>query len=105
MAKKYDIAEKGAFYCNKAVSASVKAYDVKTVDTTGAGDAFFGAALQKLKALTRQQPAEPDDNRLKEIVEFANAAGSLATTQKGAIPALPDYEDIAKLLKEGERLG
>ena len=31
---------------------------------------------------------------LREIVSFANAAGTLTTTRSGAIPALPSLEEI-----------
>ena len=34
-------------------------------------------------------PTIPDDATLAEICRFANAVGALATTERGAIPALP----------------
>ena len=63
---------KGA-YCRNAVCAgALPTFDVPTVDTTGAGDAFMGAIHFLLKGKT----------------------GSLTTTKGGAIPAMPAMEEI-----------
>lgn len=68
-------------------------YDVPCVDTTGAGDAFWGALLFRL--LSGGKPAQAySAEELRGFLEFANAAGSLATTKKGAIPALPGEREI-----------
>ena len=36
---------------------------------------------------------------LHDAVDFANAVGSLATTRKGAIPAMPRLEEVMALIK------
>lgn len=72
-------------------------YRVETVDTTGAGDAFCGAVLYQLLGLP--DPAACTMEQLAEIVAFANAAGALSTTQKGAIPAMPTLDQIEQLQK------
>lgn len=81
----------GAYYRNNACCGAVPAFKVKVVDTTGAGDAFMGAALWRLKEYTIDEVANIE---LRDIVAFANAAGSLTTTHSGAIPSLPTYEEI-----------
>ncbi len=98
------LGKNGAFYCNRASHGILEAYDVKTIDTTGAGDTFFGSVLWLLKGKTREELAAVENPELEEIVSFGNAAGSLTTTKKGAIPAMPDYEKILKLLKSEETL-
>lgn len=95
------LGEKGAFYCNKTANGLLRAFDVQTVDTTGAGDAFFGAVLWKLKDKTKEQISNLSDSELKEIVLFGNAAGSLTTTKKGAIPAMPNYNSVCELIDKG----
>ena len=68
-------------------------FDVACVDTTGAGDAFWGACLYWMIKNNK----ELDDytaQDMTELMDFANAAGSLATTQKGAIPAMPTKQQI-----------
>lgn len=54
------------------------------VDTTGAGDAFYGAVLANLDAIFSKglQPTMP---ALTEILEVANRMGALATQKEGAI--------------------
>lgn len=59
-------------------------FRVNAVDTTGAGDAFVGALLVGILEHWGDHLTY-----LKDILCFANAAGALATTQRGAIPALP----------------
>lgn len=67
------------------------AHDVSVVDTVGAGDAFCGALAARLAA--------GDD--LTTAARYANAAGALATTRAGAVPAMPDAAAIGALLRDG----
>lgn len=80
--------EKGsAVYYRKALH-KVKAFKVDAIDTTGAGDAFFGAFLAQL--YTSQKALESfTTDELKAYLRKANACGALATTKKGAIGSLP----------------
>jgi len=66
---------------------------VKTVDATGAGDAF-AAALSVALA---------EGQSLEEAGSFANAAAALATTKVGAQSALPTRAEVKKLLRSVER--
>lgn len=68
----------------------VPAHAVKVVDTAGAGDAFIGA----LGARWASNGKRPGFDRLVEAVEFASAAGSLATTKRGTIPSIPTRAEI-----------
>lgn len=94
----------GSMIWNRRGSAAAKAYTVDCLDTTGAGDAFWGAALTWL--LEHELDAEDlSTDELMELADFANAAGSLATTKKGAIPAMPDREAILGCMKREGRIG
>jgi len=73
-------------------------YDVKTIDTTGAGDAFLGGFLFKIRPYFGRLQ-ELTFEELHDAVDFANAVGSLATTRKGAIPAMPRLEEVMALIK------
>ena len=64
------------------------AFAVEVVDTTGAGDAFCGALAARLAA----------GDELQAAVRWAAAAGALATTVVGAVPAQPRAEAIRALL-------
>jgi fructokinase len=85
---------KGAYFRCSAGSGSSPAYDVKTVDTTGAGDSFLGAVLYRLRDKSRAELNTMVRDELADIIDFANAAGSLSTAKKGAIPALPCAAEI-----------
>jgi fructokinase len=95
---------KGAFYFCADGEGSLSTYDVKTIDTTGAGDAFFGAILFKLQKKTREELRKIDKDELADIADFGNAAGSLATTKRGAIPALPGAAAIERCRKTVGRM-
>ncbi|MDR1232376.1 MAG: carbohydrate kinase [Spirochaetaceae bacterium] len=88
---------KGAFFLCRDGTGLLPAYDVPTVDTTGAGDAFLGAVLFKLRGKRRADVRSVTRDELADIVRFANAAGSLATTKPGGIPAMPSPEAVAQL--------
>lgn len=79
-----------------------KCYEnVKTIDTTGAGDAFFGACLHKLLEtnLNFQSLAE---QTCMDIIRFASAAAALVTTKKGALKSMPTNKEIDALIKQDE---
>ena len=91
--------EKGAYYQNKMGGGLVPTFDVETVDTTGAGDAFWGAVLHQLRGKTAAELAQMPSQQLQQVVRFGNAAGSLTTMKSGAIPAMPTQEEIEACLK------
>ena len=66
----------------------------QVIDTTGAGDAFVGGLLAKL--------SQSDDwcswSQVEAAVHWGNACGALATTQKGAMTALPSLQQLTELV-------
>lgn len=85
---------KGCFYRYKGGTGRIGTYDVKVVDTTGAGDAFLGGMLYRLCDKTLDEINSLDKKEFEDIIRFANAVGALATTKKGAIPAMPQLEEV-----------
>jgi fructokinase len=73
----------------------VPSIPVTAVDTTGAGDGFVAGFLAGL--LERDAW---DDEALVAICRFANAVGAIATTERGAIPALPTRERVEAALRQ-----
>lgn len=84
----------GAFYYTRRYSGIIPTYDVRTVDTNGAGDAFFGAVHYRLRGKTLAQIQNLSREELTDLISFANAAGALTTTRPGAMPAMPVLEEI-----------
>ncbi|MCL7031020.1 hypothetical protein MKW94_010217 [Papaver nudicaule] len=87
--------DKGCRYFTKSFKGTVKGFAVNTVDTTGAGDAFVGSLLC---SLAKDPSLYENEGKLKETLTLANACGAICTTQKGAIPALPDTAAAQKLI-------
>ncbi len=73
-------------------------FTMATVDTTGAGDAFVAGMLVSLLEQGLTTPDALEQVGAGRLLRFANASGALATTQRGAIPALPTYTQIQELL-------
>ena len=68
-------------------------YDTPILDTTGAGDAFFGCALSCLLK-DEAHWKKPTSDFLIDILDSANAAGALCCSHYGAMPAMPTAEEI-----------
>ena len=88
---------KGCTYLTPTFSGSLGGFAVESVDTTGAGDGFVAGLL---KGLIEFKGALSKEEEMRGICEFANAVGALTTTQRGAIPALPDAKTVQKFLHE-----
>lgn len=67
----------------------------KVVDTTGAGDSFMGGFLFKMTkdGLT---PKDITLEKAKEYADFANKVAAYCIQRRGAINAMPSYEDVAE---------
>ena len=83
----------GALLKTKQVEVQVKAKDRKPVDTTGAGDSFWGGILSRL-ALNNVKPADLTEAQAEEYLKFANAVAGLCVEKRGAIPAMPTLEQV-----------
>lgn len=84
------LGEEGVIFCDSENCFHLDAFEVKSVDAVGAGDAFcgyFASCLEKGKDI-------------KEAIIFASAAGALTTTKKGAFTSIPNYNQVKKFLKD-----
>lgn len=75
---------------------------VKAVDATGAGDAFWGAFLSKLRLSGVARAADLTEALLKEALQYGNVSGSICVQSKGAIAAIPTRAQIEATI-ESER--
>lgn len=93
----------GCVVCTPSCVRALSTYDTQVVDTTGSGDSFFGAFLTKL--IEAGQPVSAlSAETLCAAADFANAAGSVCATKKGAIPALPDRAAIEACMQSVPKL-
>lgn len=93
--------ENGCFYRAGELTGYKKGYKAATIDTTGAGDAFFGGILHQLVELG-QPPNKLTRRELDDITTFANGLAALSTTRLGAIPSMPTLEEVEEFLKANQ---
>lgn len=89
----------GVYIAARDGGRRVPGYRVEAVDTTGAGDAFWGAFLYSLLS-SGEAPQTIGIESAVKYAGFANAAAALCVTRRGAIPAMPGLEDVEKFIKE-----
>lgn len=70
---------------------------IDPLDTTGAGDSFFGAFLsqidgKEIKNLTQKE--------IERILRFSNVVASINTMKYGAIDGLPSLEEVERKMEE-----
>lgn len=95
------LGEQGCYYMHSRGQGRVPAYQVKVVDTTGAGDAFLGGVLYNISRINC--PIEKMEcNQLDKVIQFANATAALCITKRGGIPAMPSIDEVEELLKESK---
>jgi ribokinase len=78
----------GAYLHDGSTGRLIPGFEVDAVDTTAAGDAFNAALAVALgKGLA-----------LQDAIRFANAAGALCTTRRGAQASMPTLEEVEALM-------
>ncbi len=82
-----------AYY--KGMRVERAGFSCRTIETTGAGDTFCGSSLNYILEHDFDNLTE---EQLGEMLTFANAAAAIVTTRKGAIRAMPEKEEVEKLI-------
>lgn len=80
--------QNGAYIINEQQLTHIPGFAVQAIDTTAAGDTFNAGLAVALAA----------GKELPECVRFANAAGALATTAKGAQTAMPTLAQLQSFI-------
>lgn len=74
----------------------------KAVDATGAGDAFWGAFLAKLRLSGVEKAADLTEAIVRDALDYGNVSGCICVQSKGAIASIPTRAQIeAYLADEG----
>ena len=69
------------------------------VDTTGAGDSFWGGFLSYLLRAGVKSTDDLTEELLLKAMHYGNVAGWLCVQKKGAMESLPTYEQVAAILE------
>lgn len=81
----------GCYYHHGNGCGLVAGFNSKVIDTTGAGDAFFGAVVHQLLQYNLETISQ---KALEEIIAISNAAASLVIEKLGGIPAIPTKDEV-----------
>ena len=85
----------GSIFYGGGHIVTVPSYELKPIDTTGAGDAFYSYFLT---SLVNHPNFFEDTNWILTYMTRANIAGALCTQKKGAIDSAPTEEEIMRFL-------
>ena len=78
----------GSLICTREGTEAVPIIDIERVDTTGAGDAFTSALTVGIA----------EGMTLRQAVRFGTAAGAVAVSRFGTMPAMPTRDEVDALL-------
>lgn len=84
------LGSKGSLHINNSLKEYHKAYKVKAIDTTAAGDSFIGGFISKL-----------ENNGIYEAIEYATKVSAIVVTRMGAQTSIPTIEEVEEF--EGVR--
>lgn len=92
------LGSKGAYVCTREGGKVVPGFVSSVVDTTGAGDSFWGGFLSQLIA-SGKHPSEVSLAEAESFSRFGNALASLCVEKRGGIPSMPSLDEIQKKLQ------
>ena len=87
----------GTFLSTENSKHTIPSIAVNPIDTTGAGDAFIGCLLYQIAELHNPKEILESTDLLIDMVKKANKAGAFTTTNFGAIPSLPNREQLRSI--------
>lgn len=87
------VGARGAYYSTINGAGFVPAFKVDAVDTTAAGDTFIGTLASQL---------ELDLSNVIEAIRFSNRASSITVQGPGALPSIPNLEQVKQALASKE---
>ena len=89
---------KGTLACSREGTRFVKSFPSRAVDTTGAGDSFWGGFLCQLCG-SGKRPEELTLDELERFSRYGNAVASLCVERRGAMPAMPEKAEVEERLR------
>lgn len=91
------LGSEGVLLAEKQKQEHIPGFKVKAVDTTGAGDSFWGGFLSeylKQKKTLEQLTWE----EIRTCAVYGNATAALCVQQRGGIPAIPRKEEVEQFV-------
>lgn len=93
------LGENGVMIATKNQKEVIAGFSVNAVDTTGAGDSFWGGFLSKYLSYGKRIE-ELDWEEIHECAVVGNAVAALCVQKRGGIPAIPDKFAVGTFLNK-----
>ncbi|MBE7091307.1 MAG: carbohydrate kinase [Clostridiales bacterium] len=87
----------GSIMVTKDIAVAENGYPANCVDSTGAGDCFFGSLLALFALRGGIENITEDEG--SAMLRYANAAGAIAVEGYGAIPSYPEKQAVLDRMK------
>ncbi len=95
------LGSRGVLISRKGTKEYIDAFKTESVDTTGAGDSFWGGFMSSFLSLkVPVDDASWED--LKKCAVTGNAVAALCVQKRGGMPSIPLKEDVVSLLSKEE---
>lgn len=95
------LGSEGVLICNKDGNKRVSGFKSHVVDTTGAGDSFWGGFVSQM-IKTGEAPEMLSMEQLVKCARYANAVASLCVERRGGISGIPNEEETLERLRTTE---
>lgn len=93
---------KGTYLSTPSFNRMVPSINIKSVDSTGAGDAFIGALLYQFSKEKDCFGMLTNEQQLVDFVTFSNVVAALVCTRIGAMN-IPTLDDVQQFLSRSNR--
>lgn len=93
------LGEDGVLVATKNGKEHVAGFHTNAIDTTGAGDSFWGGFLSRFLSFNKAVEELTGEN-IRACAVQGNAVACLCVQKRGGIPAIPSAEEVKAFLKE-----
>ena len=91
------LGEQGVLMATKSRKEIIKAFQTHAVDTTGAGDSFWGGVLCSILSMNKNVE-KMEWEEIKKCAVLGNAVAGLCVQKRGGIPAIPTKEAVFEFM-------
>ena len=92
------LGDAGCYYRINKGTGHIPAYKVPVIDTTGAGDSFFGSMLYQIIEGNKELDSITKDD-MDQYITTSNATAALCVQKKGAIPGIPLRAEVNRFME------
>lgn len=92
------LGSEGAFIVTSRMKERIAGYRVQAIDTTGAGDSFWGGFLSEFMKY-KKNISDLSWDEIKKCTMYGNATAALCVQKRGGIPAMPQKDEVEQFVK------